>query len=363
MGVFSGIAFSTVGLIVALGGAVALSSGTGTACVGGTVDASSVTKLTVDGYTGDQLTNAADIMNAATSVGLGSQAQLIGVMTAMGESGLKDLTTGDGAINPDGSASDSIGLFQQQSSWGTVATRLDPTKSATLFFARLATVSGWQNLTPTAAAHAVQGNADPSFYTPYYSPAAAVVQALLANESGSDCSVSSDAQALAQELVHDADTGLLVGSVPDHIKEIRWIAQGKVVPNCGVDVRILQILVLAIHTFGRIGVSDINTRCTGQLLGGGTESSHYINGGGHAVDIYSLAGHNLTGADGLSIRLIDLLDPIVPPAARIGQEECRAAKGITLGLTHFTQFDDFCTHLHIDVAYTNQPLNLPASAN
>lgn len=343
-----------------LGGAVALSSGTGssTSCGNGTVDVTAVAndKDTIAGYSGDQLVNAADIMNAAIPLQLDSQAQVIGVMTAMGESGLQILDHGDAA------GPDSRGLFQQRDSWGSLADRMDATASATLFYTWLAATSGWETMTPSEAASTVQVNADPDFYTSFYPNAVAVVQALTSVAGGNGCAISGDAQALAQQLVDAANHGLVRGLVPDHIKEIRWIAQGKVVPDCGIDIRILQVMVVALEKFHSIGVGDINRKCTGQQTGAGTESSHWINGGGDAVDLFSLGGQSLTGADGQSLRLISMLDPIVPKGARIGQAECRAATGLAVDTIHFTQYDDTCNHLHIDVAFTPNPLTLNAPA-
>jgi hypothetical protein len=60
-------------------------------------------------------------------------------------------------------------------------------------------------------------------------------------------------------------------------------------------------------------------------------------------------GRNLSGADGLSLRLIGLLDPLVPDGSRVGQSECRAHAGVSLALEHFGQFPDFCNHLHLEV--------------
>lgn len=67
---------------------------------------------------------------------------------------------------------------------------------------------------------------------------------------------------------------------------------------------------------------------------------------------------SLTGADGQSLRLIGLLEPVMPDGARVGQPDCRQAEGTALRLGRFTQFDDTCNHLHIDVAYTRAPLTL-----
>ena len=136
----------------------------------------------VNGYKGDQLANAAAIIGAAQQLSLGEDAQIIGVMTAMGESSLKNITYGDwetsGNTNPDGSATSSIGLFQQQDWWGSVEDRMDPTKSATLFFGRLVAVDGWQDMEPSHAIWRVQINSDKNHYAKYETDATAIVEAL-----------------------------------------------------------------------------------------------------------------------------------------------------------------------------------------
>ncbi|TPW78399.1 hypothetical protein [Schumannella sp. 10F1B-5-1] len=335
-------------ILALLAGSFTLSSGTGqaSACTTQTVDPATAGKVAaVAGYSGTQLTNAAHIINAATALGLDTAGQTLGVMTAMGESSLRVLDHGDTA------GPDSRGLFQQRDKWGTLAQRMDAEQSATLFFTKLKTITGWEQLAPSAAAHKVQGNADPDHYTRYYQPATAVVQALAATTRGTGCGISGDKIELAQNLVTAADEGRLKGLTPDHIKEIRWIAQGQTVPDCDIDVRILQIITIALNTFHRIGVSDINRKCTGQILGGGTKSSHWINGGGGAVDFYSLAATPTTGADGNAIRLIGALDAVVQAKARIGQKQCRAKADVRLALQHFAEFDDTCNHLHVDIAY------------
>lgn len=354
---------------VVFGATLVLSGGTGSAgCGAGQVEASTLAASgqSIAGYSGDQLANAAAIMNAATRLGLNVQAQTIGVMTAMGESSLRVLDHGDegqGVTNPDGSPTTSKGLFQQQDWWGTLAQRMDPTASSILFFTRLQTVQGWEQMRPSEAANKVQINSDADHYTKWFAPAGEVVKALSVTGGAGSCGVGGDELALAQQLVDAADAGTLRGLTPDHIKEIRWIAQGKDVPDCGIDVPILQIMVLALNEFERIGVSDINRKCTGQIEGGGLTSSHYINGGGGAVDFYSLGGTSITGADGPSIRLISLLDPIVPKGARIGQVDCRADAGTTIAVQNFSEIVDSCNHLHVDVAYTNgKPLLLGGQA-
>jgi len=352
---------TVLGLVAVVGTAVFLSSGTGlptgaagSGCGTGVVDPEIVadSDVRVDDFEGEQLVNAAEVMNAATAAGLPQRAQFIGVMTAIGESSLRNLTYGDdvrGVTNPDGSLTSSIGLFQQQSWWGSRATRLDPYESALLFFDRLGALPGWEVLSPTAAAHAVQRNADPDHYTRFFEPAVRIVQALTAAAGGADCAISVDAKLLAQELVVHADDGSLRGLVPDHLRQIRWIANGDRVPGCGIDTRILQIMVIAVRYFDEVGVSSINRNCTSELLGAGAESWHFKNGGGRAVDFFSLNGVALTGADSQSLRLIGLLDPSMPAGSRVGQAQCRTAAGITLGLSLWGDIADECNHLHIDV--------------
>ncbi|HEY5224275.1 MAG TPA: hypothetical protein VIJ18_14660 [Microbacteriaceae bacterium] len=128
----------------------------------------------IAGYCQDRLINAAYIMNAARAQGIGTHTQAVGVMTAMGESGLRVLDYGDAA------GPDSRGLFQQRDNgaWGTLADRMDPSISATNFFNKLTSLDGWQTMAPTEAAHAVQVNDDPNHYAPYWAGAQAIVAAL-----------------------------------------------------------------------------------------------------------------------------------------------------------------------------------------
>jgi hypothetical protein len=113
----------------------------------------------ITGYCQDRLINAAYVITAARSLGIGAHTQAIGVMTAMGESGLRNLHHGDAA------RADIRGLFQQRANgaWGTLTDRITPSSAAHNFFAALVKIPGWKSLTPTHAAHAVQINADANF--------------------------------------------------------------------------------------------------------------------------------------------------------------------------------------------------------
>lgn len=128
----------------------------------------------VAGYSGEQLTNAATIMRAGADLGLSAHGQTVGVMTAMGESTLRNVDRGD-AVGPD-----SRGLFQQRANgaWGSYADRMDPYTAASNFYRALLRVPGWEDLPPTLAANRTQRNADPWHYERYWGPATQVVAAL-----------------------------------------------------------------------------------------------------------------------------------------------------------------------------------------
>ena len=128
----------------------------------------------VAGYCQDRLLNAAQVVLAARSLGIGQHTQAIGVMTAMGESSLVNVYHGD-AVGPD-----SRGLFQHRDNgqWGTYEERMDPYTAALHFFERLVALPDWKSLGPTEAAHAVQVNADPDHYTRWWPEAKEVVAAL-----------------------------------------------------------------------------------------------------------------------------------------------------------------------------------------
>ncbi|HEX3680338.1 MAG TPA: hypothetical protein VHU90_11505 [Galbitalea sp.] len=129
----------------------------------------------IDGYCQPELVNAAQIIRAGQSYGLTSQGEEIGVMTAIGESSLRNVNFGDTA------GPDSRGLFQQRSNYGPLADRMDPYTAARAFFLRMLGIVDWQAMTPTQVAHTVQRNADPDYYTKYFPAAVRVVTELNAD--------------------------------------------------------------------------------------------------------------------------------------------------------------------------------------
>jgi hypothetical protein len=119
-----------------------------------------------------QTDNAAAIAVAARKRGLPRRAVVVALATAMQESNLHNLANPavpESLRYPHqgvGGDHDSVGLFQQRPSqgWGTVGELMDPEHSAGLFLDRLAKVPGWESLSVTGAAQAVQRSAFPDAY-------------------------------------------------------------------------------------------------------------------------------------------------------------------------------------------------------
>lgn len=136
----------------------------------------------VAGYDLAQIANAAIIADVARAWGMATHGALLAVMCAMGESSLRNIDYGDwetgGVRNPDGTPTTSIGLFQQQASWGSVPDRMDPIYATWKFLDALSKVRNWTSLEPTVAIHRVQINADPNHYAKYEGAARAVLAAI-----------------------------------------------------------------------------------------------------------------------------------------------------------------------------------------
>ncbi len=105
----------------------------------------------------EQLANARMIVAVGLDMGMSRRDITIALMTAMQESGLRNLSGGD---------RDSAGLFQQRPSqgWGTRAQVTNPLYSTRKFFEALKGVKGRAALSLSGAAQAVQRSAFPAAY-------------------------------------------------------------------------------------------------------------------------------------------------------------------------------------------------------
>lgn len=130
----------------------------------------------VAGYGPDQLANAAIIVAVGKQMNIPEQGWLVAIAAALQESGLRNLDYGD---------RDSLGLFQQRPSqgWGSPAEIMNPTYAATQFYQHLLAVPGWQQMSLTEAAQAVQRSAFPDAYAQHEQTARVIV----ATVQGANC--------------------------------------------------------------------------------------------------------------------------------------------------------------------------------
>lgn len=155
-------------------GAAAFSSLLSAGTVTATSDAASYcvapasTQAAYSTWSAEQDTDAATIVRVGQSDHVPEYGWVIAVATAMQESTLNNLGSGD---------RDSLGLFQQRPSqgWGTAAQIMDPVYAAGQFYAALLKVPGWQQMPLTVAAQAVQNSGFPGAYAKWQDPATALV--------------------------------------------------------------------------------------------------------------------------------------------------------------------------------------------
>lgn len=326
-----------VSLVLAMG---ANGLGAGGGVCGGSAPSVEAGK-TVAGYGPDQLKIAATIITVGQQLSVPPYGQTLALMVAIGESGLRNLNHGDAVDNT------TIGVFQQGAGYGSRAQRMDPATAAAAFYTRMLHVPDWQTAPPTLVAHAVQINADPNHYAPYWTPAQQVLAALTGASAGA-CQVPADARAAATILVAAIQAKKLNFLEPRYQEQVANMANGTATPDCAIDAHVLQLIVVAVQSFQQVGVSDLNRRCTGMTPGAGTASAHWK---GKAVDFYAINRQSLTGADALSVQLIHALDPYAPHGSSVGQSDCRARAHVSLGvLSNFTHaFPDTCNHQHVQV--------------
>ena len=134
----------------------------------------------------EQLSVAAAIVRVASETGAGDQGAVIALMTALQESGLRNVNYGD---------RDSMGAFQQRGGWGTSEQRRNPEYAAKAFFggpkgpnhgrpAGLLDKAGWKTMGLGEAAQAVQISAFPAAYDKWEP----VARAILTHRGGAGAS-------------------------------------------------------------------------------------------------------------------------------------------------------------------------------
>lgn len=366
--------------LMALAGAKASTSGVLTSCTAPSEQAAATVPLgsATVALDAKQVANAATVIAVGRSMNVPDSGITVALMTALQESRLRMLANPAVPASLDmpnqgqGHDHDSVNMFQQRpsSGWGSVANLMDPTYAARAFFGGpqgpnhghprgLLDVPGWQSMLPGQAAQAVQVSADPGAYTKWQAAATQLLDGLSGAITCDGGQISANAQQVAKTLVQDMTAGKLTTERQAEHSQIVNMANGTATPACRIDVAVLQIIAFAVQHFPPVRISSLNRRCTDETPGIGTSSYHWK---GQAVDFSGLRGHALTGADPDSIKLAELLDPIVPHGeAGIGQSECRASAGDTLWFKNFIQFPDTCNHLHVEVRQADHPLDIPSS--
>ncbi|GAA3796733.1 C40 family peptidase [Streptomyces phyllanthi] len=119
----------------------------------------------------EQIPNAKTIVAAGIAMKVPTRGQIVALATALQESRLRNLAYGD---------RDSLGLFQQRPSqgWGTAEQVRDPVYASRKFYKALLKVDGWQQMTITQAAQAVQKSGYPGAYAKWENIARALQKAI-----------------------------------------------------------------------------------------------------------------------------------------------------------------------------------------
>ncbi|MBF9127845.1 hypothetical protein I0C86_02360 [Plantactinospora sp. S1510] len=147
----------------------------------------SVRPSPVAGLTQAQMDNAHTIVQVGLKMAVPRRGLVVAIATSMQESNLYNLASGVLPESLDlpnqgvGYDHDSVGLFQQRpsSGWGTVADLMRPAYAAERFYEALLAIPGWQDMSVTGAAQAVQISAFPDAYAQHEGRATTVVGALV----------------------------------------------------------------------------------------------------------------------------------------------------------------------------------------
>jgi len=125
----------------------------------------------------EQMTVTATVIAAGKELAVPSRGWVVALAAGMQESGLRALPYGD---------RDSLGVFQQRTGWGSVDDRMDPRAAAVMFFTGghagqpgLLDIQGWEAMSVTAAAQAVQVSAYTDAYAKWEPLAVQLVEDLV----------------------------------------------------------------------------------------------------------------------------------------------------------------------------------------
>ena len=226
--------FLGVGLVISFGGFGGFGGGGSSGPCDASLGPDDSTASSLGGITdpsqlsAEQRGNAETIIGVAKGMGLPPRAWMIGLATAMQESGLRNLGYGD---------RDSLGLFQQRPSqgWGSPTQVTNPTYAATRFFQHLQSVPGWDRLPVTVAAQTVQRSAFPDAYARWQGLASKLLAGLAGVSDPTGCGPGG--VTLAPGQVSSAESYALAALGKPYV----WGASGPGAYDCsGLTLRAFQ---------------------------------------------------------------------------------------------------------------------------
>jgi hypothetical protein len=179
--------------------------------------------------------------------------------------------------------------------------------------------------------------------------------------------VPGTAQAAAQSLLTSYGNGTFIVEWAERAiipAEIQPIANGTIgqTPQCNIDTRTLQTLVIVIRNYGSVQVSDLNRHCANDgvaTCASNPTSRHCVpSSGPNAMDITYIGGARTRGNDSASGILLTFLDSFLPSGSRAGQASGGDDCGVYAmpGLANISRFADYCTHIHVDLGSTTAGL-------
>jgi cell wall-associated NlpC family hydrolase len=186
---------------------------------------------------GEQVPNARTIVATGISLDVPKKGQIIALATAMQESRLRNLNYGD---------RDSLGLFQQRPSqgWGTAQQIRDPVYASERFYKALLKVNGWQQMTVTQAAQAVQASGYPDAYAQWENLATALQTAIAKTFPGNSDSSGKDKAAESTTGCAPSKDGSGFGRIPEGS-----VPKGYKIPK-DADPKARKALDWAMHQLG-----------------------------------------------------------------------------------------------------------------
>lgn len=185
----------------------------------------------------EQIPHAQTIVATGRTLQVPRRGQIIALATAMQESRLRNLSSGD---------RDSLGLFQQRPSqgWGTAEQIRDPVYASEQFYNALLKVKGWQQMTVTQAAQAVQKSGFPDAYAQWEPLSTALQKAIAATFPGGDKDSGADTRPPTSPGCGTPSDGSAFGNIPEG-----KVPKGYRIPK-GTDPRARAAIIWAMQQLG-----------------------------------------------------------------------------------------------------------------